>query len=435
MFRSRPQTAAPTSAILAALASALTALPLPAHAEGPTPTASLTWWTAATYTNVLTTSPFNPNNATSALPTFQLQSDLRPDLKLEQQNLKAVVRPRVQYKGKITEQSSTTTQSWNNFALRWSDAFAEYHISDALFVTYGLQNYQWGPAESASPSNPIFHDTIQNRDLLFAVNGRHLLRLNATPTPDLSLVAMFELTENVDGPFVSEQTFLPTFALKGDYSWGGGASQAALIIGGTNERLQLGQTLTLDLTAVTDGLSAYVDASEQLGANVWYPNGITMDKAQLTSSTPTLYAVSGLRYAFESGEDLRAEFVWQGAGYTAAQRATFLAMVQSTNPIVLANLTTSAARAATPGLEFPGQKFVLGSLRVPNFLKKRDWTLYLRYLVSLTDASGSAFATLETPVSDSGALLFSGSATHGPAESELKGTTNGSVVAAYRHVW
>jgi hypothetical protein len=298
--------------------------------------------------------------------------------------------------------------------------------------TYGLQNYQWGPAEIASPSNQFFHETAQNRDLLYVVNGRHLFRLNVTPTDTLSIVGMVELTGNADAAFVAEQAFLPKFGLKTELNWNGGADSAGIVVGGTQNRGWFGPYATLE---IADGLAMFADTSIQLGADTWLPNGTTMDQPLKNSAAPFLISAFGLRYAFTSGEDLRLEYLYQGTGYTAEQRETLTGMLTSSNPLVLANLTTTATRAASPGLDFPGRSYLYTSLRVPTLFKVKDLTGFLRYLISTTDTSGLLFGSLDYAVSEHGNLMVSVGATHGQATTELRGLTSVSGLLAYRHAW
>ena len=144
---------------------------------------------------------------------------------------------------------------------------------------------------------------------------------------------------------------------------------------------------------------------------------------------------TGLRYAFVNGSDVRAECLFQEAGYSASEINGAWSVLAPTTLAQGAVYSAQAGKMSRLGLEFPGQQYLLLSLRVPEPWQFRDWTVYFRDLLSLQDGSSSAYLMSELAFGTSGTMLAALAHTFGAPERELRGTIADSVTLGYRHTW
>ncbi len=398
---------------------------------------SVSWWNAGSYRE-LVDSPLNPDNNTLQLAQWLGTSELRPDVKLIKDPF--VIRARPRLIGTLTRTTWGDNQqdSKTDGEIEWSEADASYTVSEKLALTYGLQNYQWGPAEAASPSNQIFHETVQAKDVLYDTRGHHLLRVNYTPIQELSEVFLMEISGNGDPEFVAEENFSKKFVLKSEYSWAGGADYIGLVLGQkAKSQYWVGEYLNIELR---EGLSFYIDASQEQGSSVWYPtrdaaNAVVMAQYQKSSKYIYKYSVTGLRYVFENGNDVRLEWVFQEMGYGHDEVLGVWTALTAKNIVQLMHLQQNAARVQRNGLNFPGQDYLFASLRIPDAFKFKDWTLYGRVLASIQDRSTSSFVSSENAIGEAGTLFATVGVTTGEQDSELKGNVAEAVTLGYRHTW
>jgi len=388
----------------------------------------------------------NPRNATFRLPQLLGVTELRPNLRLEPgARLQFVFRPR--WRG-------TVGVSWIDGANRhesaegefdMTEAYVTWRMSDAAALTYGLQNFQWGPSELLSPSNHVFRQVAFFRDPLYYVWGRHIVRLNVSAGKQWSLVGLAEVGANREPAFRAGEHFEPAVVGKAEYTTRSGASYFGVTVGGrTHEPPWFGEYASVALVA---GLSAYIDASHQEGSLAWYPvveRGLgsggwgagaaqvpraAFAQDQLGSGRLLTFAVGGLRYAFVSGVDARAEYVYQDAGYSREQSAL--------SSLAVASQATREAvdQWLRPGLEVLGQRLVNLSVRVPDLPPAKRVDLLGSYLVSLTDDSSVAFVTTSVEAGDR--LVIFGSATwsRGAESAEFSRLVHASVVGGAVWSW
>jgi len=392
-------------------------------------------WGAGTYRDVLD-NDFNPQNAFARIPRDTETFEVRPDWNLKSTKWHITARPRLLAKHETTNALGITTNK-NLALLRWSEAFATWNATEAFSIDYGLQNFQWGPAESVSPSNRIFRDTIQVKDSLYLVKGQHLIRLSYTPSSTFSEILMFEPTGNGDAEPEPNEPHSLKGALKTELSWAGGADFAGLVNSWRDrEGFSVGEYLNLELFS---GFYAYADAEQQAGTLAYYPvsnNGL-VTYSQTMRGDPKLknFIVGGLRYAFENGNDWRIEGIYQANGYTTTDLTNARSAISSKNPVQLAVLSIQSNAAALSGLDFPSQAYLFSSIRFPNVFGWRDWNIYLRGLESLQDHSVSGFVSSENSVGVHGTFIGAVTGTAGTDGAELKGVVDLAATLAYRHAW
>jgi hypothetical protein len=380
----------------------------------------------------------NPGNVYSRTPDQAATLELRPDLNLRNGTLKLSARPRLLLDHQRISTSASTSRD-TDLLLRWSEAFASWSATESFSLSYGLQNFQWGPAESASPSNRIFRDTVQVKDSFYVVNGHHLLRASFTPSNSFSEILLVELSGNGDPEPEPYERHAKKALLKSELSWNGGSEYAGLVLGWRDRfGAWAGEYLNVE---PLEGLTLYADASHQAGSLAFYPgsdsSGRYLQFSQSRRGQSRLYtfAAGGARYAFENGNDWRLEYIFQEAGYTSGEIRGSRAALLSRDPLQLLMLASRGEVASRNGLDFPGRQYLYSSARFPNAFGTRDWNLYARALRSLQDSSSSVLGSSECAVGENGSFIASVAAAMGGDGDELKGTVDLGGTLAYRHAW
>jgi hypothetical protein len=136
--------------------------------------------------------------------------------------------------------------------------------------------------------------------------------------------------------------------------------------------------------------------------------------------------LGGLRYTFEGGADLRWELLLDEAGWSRGELA--LAGRAAADPVQL-------GRYLDPGFELLGRGLVYLSLTLPELGPRRRSALHARYLRSLTDRSGAAFATASHALTDAVVAFASVSATHGTPDGALSRLVRSSALVGATVSW
>jgi hypothetical protein len=433
----------PATVLLLALGFAtLTSTPARSADDPLTFRGSLSWINAAS-NSTPTESAVNPDNQVLQIPDAALVSEFRPNLKIGNGQIQFIVRPRVRYEAtrvqtgrgedQKTHDPTSTTESQIN------EAYGQWTVSDSVTFAYGRQSYQWGAAESLSPSNRMFHDTAAQRGILYEVRGKNIARLNLSAGKWFSTVLMTEYEENEDeGPFRAEEEFQSTGLMKSEVSWNDGVDYFGIVVGGRQHgRGWIGEYFSLNVPFL-DGLSIYGDASQQRGSDAWYPTEdgvVTFAQTRVEEKKVESLAVGGLKYDFVNGAIIRAEYIYNQSGYDKDERELALKAFEAENPAQLALLEQNTSRFLTPGLELPGQRFAYASLHFPDFFWITDLTFFTRGTRSLTDGSTAGYVSLEYKIGDHGTLSASATGARGEKDQELRGYSNPTQTIAYRHDW
>ena len=371
----------------------------------------------------LVNTPSNPQNLFAKAPNRFDEAQVRAQLKVIHSIGRVTARPKFSVLISSSDVAGAENRSHSS-KLTWTEAFATAEISHTVGITYGLQNFQWGPAESFSPSNRIFRDTIQSKDLLYETKGKHLVRINFTPSQNWSEILLIEPSGNGDPELEAQENFAPKALLKSEFSWAGGIDYLGLVIG---HRLHFGNWLgEYANLEILSGLSVYADASHQQGTLAYYPGTDPTGKYTLLAQTnrnSIVYhsLVTGIRYNFENGNDFRLEWIYQSSGYSTQQTDLLWNALTSTQFGQMSYLGTNLLRTKQNGLEFPGREYAYLSFRFPDVCKIRDWTLYVRNLFSLQDHSSAFYISSENAIGDHGTIMGSLGATKGEPKSELRG--------------
>lgn len=377
-------------------------------------------------------SNLNPGNRVLRLPQFWAQSELRPDVRLTAgSRFLLVARPRLLASTRSAWSADSPRLDLRDTSANWTELYANWRIGDSVQVTYGLQNFQWGPAEFLSPSNRLFHEVGVFRDPAYYVRGRHLARVNVSVGKEWSIVTLAELGHNGEAAFNAGEAFKRQGQSKVEYASPNGGGYLGATVGVRDgSRAWFGE---YGSWSMTQGFSVYFDASHARGSRAWYPersaDGAFFSRRLVDSSEWQLLGLVGARYVFVSGVDLRGEYVHQQAGY--AEQDTVLAAQAAAGFPGPAGFE----RLAAPGLEVFGRRLGLVSLRLPDLPPRDHLSIQARYLHSFTDGSGVAFATARLETTDALVLFGSALASRGPATGEFSRLARATVIAGAVWTW
>lgn len=387
---------------------------------------------------VLSLEELNSGNRVLQLPEFVGVVELRPNLEFNKNFFLLVVRPRFYYRMDSIAVADEATRQESFREAYLSDGYLQSQLSAEWVLTYGFQNFQWGPAELASPSNRIIHQTIRWQDNFFDIEGYHLLRLSFTPEVNRSFILLFEPGDHGEPEFEAKESYAKKVLLKGEVSWNAGSEYLGLVLGARENRgLWVGEYLSYSLR---EGLSFYLDASQERGSLAWYPENSSFDTIELQQSKKYdsqiySYLVTGLRYSFENGNDLRGEWLYQEAGYSSEQQKMAKRALSPFSLVQLSLLEDNATKFSSLGLEFYGKQYFLLSLLLPDFLAIRDLRMGFRSFIAFSDRSSLWQTSGEYPVTDSGVVRGSLVVTAGGREDELRAGVSHSLDLGYRHTW
>ncbi len=209
-------------------------------------------------------SGLNPYNILG-IPNRRLGVELRPDFYLPLNRLELELKPRAtlyhttwddgvyQYKDDVSD-SDLYVNEW----------LAKLRIADALFISVGRENLQWGPSYLLSPSNPFYQDNGRNNPSL-ELPGLDYLRAVWIPSLTWSLSGIANIGK---GRANGIRDFKNTYALKLDFT---GDEKYFSLIGACreNEKAEVGffggMTLADPLLVYAEGsVSAEEDAVDIL---------------------------------------------------------------------------------------------------------------------------------------------------------------------------
>ena len=359
----------------------------------------------------------NPENSIYQLPVTKISTELRPEFKVKYgRNSRLVIRPRFVYDQSHREAASLEHKRDEGQGRAYiNEAYGVMAFGQKWQSTVGLQNFQWGPAEIASPSNPLFRDLGLDKPYAFETRGKSLLRVNYSPEPGLSLIAIGEVADNSEEKPKFEASFRRKALLKTELADASQTDYVGLVLVGTQlERPEVGVYAHWEVLA---GLTSYFDGTLRYGSTAYYPVLDELDAGfrqnRLQSHAPLSTAVIGLRYVTEGNWDFRLEGVRDEGGWTPEDRKT-------ARILLAADLNAkNLALFLQPGTILPGQRFVYGSLRVPNLWPQNSVTATVRSIYSLADRTYRDLLTFDSYIGDHFVVSLGGSSNAGPLNGEL----------------
>lgn len=329
-------------------------------------------------------SPFNKNNTVLNTPIWTHTLEVRPDIELNFfDSHSLVLRSRhfnEEYKINYSNPKSVKYDRKDDSDL--SDLFISSSWGASFSTTIGLQNYQWGPAEIFSPSNPFFHFQNDQRSFFYKEKGRELVRFNWNPDAESkwSVVGMYEPENNRTAFWTADQEFKPRSALKIERQFENPANALAIIMGQSDlEKSFLGEYLTW---SPDEGLSFYMDAKHQKGRNNFRPEKNVFNLYDFVAPDEKenrVFTLAVVGFRWEGRVDFRQEFVYNEAGFNKKEwdQARSAALTLSTN------LLTNLRRFTSPGLEFRTKAYSYTSIRIPDLGATKMASVSARWFSSL----------------------------------------------------
>ncbi len=391
-------------------------------------------WISAAGGSLYRDTPVNPANRVLELPQVAGETELRPHLVAEYgATVRVVARPRLLVQATRAAVGGGWRPERSDASATWTELYAAWRLDDRVAIAYGLQNFQWGPAELISPSNRIFHETGFSRDPLYAVRGKHLARVNVSFAGAWTAVLLAEVAPNGEPAFVAAEPFEPKAQLKVEYAVPRGGGYAG-VTGGAAQRSRgwFGEYAELPLWG---GLSVHSDVVHTAGRRAWYPvdsggGDVTWAQTGMESRRLRTLGVGGLRYAFEGGVDARLEYVHDDAGWSRRE----LRLAARAARAEVADAARLEAWLA-PGFELLGRDLAYASVRVPKLPPGARTEVQVRYLRSLTDGSGAVYATATRDAGDATVLFLSATVTHGAEEGALSRLFRAAAMAGAVVTW
>lgn len=384
--------------------------------------------------------PLDPDNHLLKTPKYVLIEDLKPNLKAQfGSSMNAVLRPRFRANYWGWREANVDKTPEFDSKTYWQELFVQWNLSERFAVTWGRQNFQWGAAESLNASNRLVHDLVVSRQAWTETKGKDMVRVNFTPTQNLSLIAAGVVQENKDEtPVRAEQEFQQEGFVKAEISWNASADYLGVVVGGRqHDQGWFGAYLNYGIP-FWEGLSLYADSSFEHGSRSFYPSAfgpkVAWGQNYLETSKVKGIVVSGLKYDFVDGSILRGEYLSNQFGYSKEQWELRERYFMATPLPELLSNESQLGRSLQPGLDLLRQRYVYVSLYLPN-LAWKDFNVSLRTFNSLDEASGSHYLALEYFVTEAGAVLFSESVNSGSKSGEFMRGVAAVHSLGYRHQW
>lgn len=353
-------------------------------------------------------------------------------------------RPRFSLLNERSKDSAGSAQFENAIRADAGEIFATWTPSSRFSLTVGKQNFQWGVAEMAGPSNWIFRSQ-KNADTLLRtpqseVDTRDAMRFNFSWGQSFNVVLMAEYEpekQSLPRDFSGRRVFL-----KPEISWNAGADFFGVVIGGAERKSEpfFGEYFLFNLT---DSLSLFADFSHKKGSDALRPLALSklsssavllaqipalpFEQSRITSSKYTHEGVLGLKYNFANGAEVRLEAYYNSAGLSAEEIDAVEKLELDSSPF-------------TPlffdlGQEYRSQGAILFAARPVGFDSKRNWNLFGRYLKPIIDPVGAFMLYSEYAVSDSAVLFLGFAGTHGRKISEVALPFRTAVTVGQKYVW
>ncbi len=380
-------------------------------------------------------SSINPGNRVVELESVVLKSDFRADLQLRYLSRgKFVFRPRALINGSQIRYSDTEmTVQKTKVQPDLTEAFADWSLTDHISWTLGLQNYQWGPAELAGPSNPIFHFSTAQKSLLFKDKGRVLNRVNFSVGEAFSAVYLQEIADNQQAFWIADRSFEMKTLVKLELRSVKNASRYIGLVYGQEEAQKYFSGAYFNFS-FSDEISVYVDGKQSSGSLAYRPVEVAPQVYVMNTSSeyllkPQQYVIGGFRW--QGRWDLRLEYLYNSAGLSKEEIPKAVDSTKSSNPFALFNLN----RLARNGNEVIGKQYAYLSIRFPDLGKKRDANVYLRCFYSLQDESSAVQFDYDKVLNDMLNFYFEGTVNSGSKDAELNLLEKSSGFVGVRLSW
>jgi hypothetical protein len=355
-------------------------------------------------------SVINVDNRSFKIPKWAGRVDLRPSAKVSYKDFRVVAEPRFQLEPEYIEHPITQNEVEFRYPFSLTQLYGEWAANDFLILSTGIENFQWGPAELFTPSNPLIHFDPRQKSMFWVERGRGVARANLTFGDHWSAVTLLQYYKNDAARFNAGKDSRIIGLLKIEYQQSGSFYIGMSAGKGNETRPSIGQYISV---SPGEGISIYADARQTMGSDAWYPTTVNFERSRQNSSSLEGLVNFGVR--LEGRADVRAEFLYNSEGLTEK------AFSQTLSSALLSGSVTSdqTDRALHGGRELPGRFYLYQSVRMADLWPQNKVTLMARYLHSMMDQSGVGFADAEIVLNDWATLVAEIMLARGKANSEF----------------
>jgi hypothetical protein len=334
--------------------------------------------------------PGNPDNRILDIKGRAAEIDLRPDFSLDLNRLQLSLQPRLDARWEAWTTGIHDGASQTDADIYIYQWLARWQATYSLFVSYGRENLQWGPAYLTSLSNPFFTDNGKENPKL-EVDTTDFARAVWVP----NLTWSVSLIGNTDAGRQSMpgRDFSRRCAIKLDYT--GTQDYGSLILGGDEDGSRslggfYGRTLSDALLAYAEGalwrhpFGRYAEPADN-------PLGLAMSSGANPGQAWIGAFLIGGSYTLAAGPTLTAEYLYYGPGYDDAAAERYSDLQERAAQAVEAGGALSALgtgelfAAAAPGLRFLRQHYLMLQFVHNDMAEVFDLTL--RWTRNLDDRS------------------------------------------------
>lgn len=289
-------------------------------------------------------------------------------------------------------------------------------INERWTHAVGLQNYQWGPAELFSPSNPLFHFSSQAQEPSYRAPGHSLYRLNYTPDENWNFILLYEFAANEEKAFIYKSNFVPKGLIKAEYKSAVPTDYIGVSFG--NEQMHdpfIGEYGNLNLD---EEFSIYFDMKQTSTSKRYYPH---VDYGQLPRmnlfdyhNSVYLLSLVGFRYETEY-VDFRWEEITNEIGFSSGDINKISLSFAPGNDLTKNNMEAFLHN----GREFVSKNYSYISLRSKKVIQWLDSTVSLRGLYSHRDQSSLGALQWDGSIGDHVTFFINAQANFGKEGSEM----------------
>lgn len=383
-------------------------------------------------TQVKEKEPLNLGNRVLEIPKQLSTLEFRPDLKWQAHAEHFfVLRSSHDYRlGKIDYSMPTADKTISEGKTDLTDFFLSSDWGPYVGTVIGLQNYQWGPGEFYSPSNPFFHFQSEQKKFFYKEKGKVLARLNLSFSQHFNVVGLVEFMDNREAVWMAEQEFESKAAVKFDYQFENPINSLSILVGKGDQQIYfVGAHGTY---SPVDGASVYFDGKVTQRRIIYLPTknvfGLyDMEKIEDHMTDPLI--LIGTR--FEGRVDFRQEFLFHEGGYSDDEWRLAKKSAQTLSPYLEKNIS----RFYKPGLELKRKAYAYSSLRIPNLGSQDQATIFLRLISSMSENSQLGQLSYEHNLTESmvGSLEYSKS--YGAEQTEFHLVTDEQFSAGLRYAF
>ena len=357
-------------------------------------------------------SVLNPDNQIARMADRSATSELRLNLKAENEVLRLTARPILLASTAHVPHDGTEHED-DAYLSQWQ---VRLRAAEAWNVAVGRDVLNWGPARFRSPSSPYYFDNGRS-DPMRELSGMDSTKVSWTPYRQSTLTLAYVAASGHDAPDNDpwKDSWLVKLDQRGD-DWtyaliaANAPDQPAFY--GAFSQFTLSDAVMLygeiGSSSVSPNLESSSDPSEPFVAKKNSPRETT--------------ALIGASYTFEDGTSLAAEYLHDGHGYTSAQEDAYY--------------ERAAATRAKAGLALGLQPRLLGRDYLHLVLQSNvmdDGGFWrLMYTHSFTDSGDELSAYAETVLSRHVTAFLTAVLPHGNAQQEFSSLYRYSVTVGLK---